>query len=77
MAFPQTLLSQCLLELGLQLVKQGADAIPQPIVLAKQGIAVEDAGDAGIALGEHQQQLQYMVAAGHGVLLFGHDQVDP
>ena len=77
LAFTQPLFPQHLLDLGLQLVEQDADAISQPVVLAQEGIAIEDAGDAGIALGEHQQQLQYMVAAGHGVLLFGHDQVDP
>lgn len=77
LAFAQPFLPQHLFDLGLQLVEQDADAVPQPVVLAQQGVAVENAGDTGIALGEHQQQLQYVVAAAHGVLLFGHDQVDP
>ena len=77
LTFPQPFFPQHLLDLGFQLVEQDADAIPQSIVLTQQGVAVEDAGDAGIALGEHQQQLKDMMAAGHGVLLFGHDQVDP
>ncbi len=77
LAFPQPFFPQYLLDLGLQLVEQDADAIPQPVVFTQQGIAIEDAGDARVALGEYQQQLQDMVAAGHGVFLFRHDEIDP
>jgi len=57
--------------LRLQPIEELHDALLQALVLAGQGVSVENAADAGIALGEHQHQHQDFLAtpAPGGLLL--------